>query len=645
MTDIDFSIEYNPEESTVTNTIFNFDIGESTNTFNLEDTNYEINLFDSTTFDVDMVQSFPVDLAWGQIIGDLSNQTDLQTELDLKYDSSDFTTDFNTNFALKDTDDLTEGTNKYDKTVVFTGGSNVTIGGTYPNFTITDNSGTSNLELEEVNTLRQNLSAGLTSTPTYLDNGDGSVTIGDAECRLYSTSDYTGTIDEYSVEGNTFDLKDLDTNYIVIDYNSGNPIMKNILDVSLINESDIIPVYTLVRRGTNICKINWNLMANGLVNKLHFKDVKLNRFEIENGLALGEIGTRNITIGSGIVWNGTKRNNLNIVNTSSGDKINLFYHSSGIWNCSQVSQYNNTQYDDGTNLVNLLPNRYAVNWVFRTVNEDEEDVCVVLGNGNYTLSDAESSTLPTLPQEIIDSCVFVGRIIVQRNSSIAYTIEQVQNISLSYTQISDHNNLMGLQGGTIDEYYHLTSLEYSYLDYLNQDVKTTSNPTFNELSVSSINSTLTDFEHLNVPSEVTEPNQNDLRIANSSIEFYDGSEWQSADCPKIITIKKESQSEGDIHISDETYWNTSKSILNVIKIKTDSTNWNLWLIQNGNGYLTDDARISKFQLMKNGYLDKNICLGNFPYEDEDDGKEVHLYFEDVAGTNTFDITIQGVKAR
>ena len=41
---------------------------------------------------------------------------------------------------LNSTDDLPEGnTNKYDKTVVFTGGTNVTITGTYPNFTINDN--------------------------------------------------------------------------------------------------------------------------------------------------------------------------------------------------------------------------------------------------------------------------------------------------------------------------------------------------------------------------------------------------------------------------------------------------------------------------------------------------------------------------
>ena len=58
--------------------------------------------------------------------------------------SSQFTSDFNTNFGLKDTDDLAEGTtNKYDKTVTFSGGNNVTISGTYPNFTINDDSASS----------------------------------------------------------------------------------------------------------------------------------------------------------------------------------------------------------------------------------------------------------------------------------------------------------------------------------------------------------------------------------------------------------------------------------------------------------------------------------------------------------------------
>lgn len=77
-------------------------------------------------------------VAWGDITGTLSNQTDLQTTLGLKLDSSDF------NLSTFDTDDLGEGSsNKYDQTVAFAGGTNISIGGAYPNFTLTDNSASS----------------------------------------------------------------------------------------------------------------------------------------------------------------------------------------------------------------------------------------------------------------------------------------------------------------------------------------------------------------------------------------------------------------------------------------------------------------------------------------------------------------------
>lgn len=130
-------------------------------------------------------------ISWGGITGILSNQTDLQTELDAKLDIAanlsdvaDQQTALNnvtnvsaatneyvltkdtatgnavfkasagggavdsvngqTGVVVLDTDDISEGTtNLYDQTVSFTGGTNVTVGGTYPSFTLTDNSASS----------------------------------------------------------------------------------------------------------------------------------------------------------------------------------------------------------------------------------------------------------------------------------------------------------------------------------------------------------------------------------------------------------------------------------------------------------------------------------------------------------------------
>jgi len=52
-------------------------------------------------------------IAWGDITGTLSDQTDLQDALALKYDASDYNSDWDSRLATKDTDDLTEGSNLY----------------------------------------------------------------------------------------------------------------------------------------------------------------------------------------------------------------------------------------------------------------------------------------------------------------------------------------------------------------------------------------------------------------------------------------------------------------------------------------------------------------------------------------------------
>lgn len=130
-------------------------------------------------------------------------------------------------------------------------------------------------------------------------------------------------------------------------------------------------------------------------------------------------------------------------------------------------------------------------------------------------------------------------------------------------------------------------------------------------------------------------------IDNKSIMFYDGSAWQSADCPKYIYVKAAGQSAGDIHLSDATNWNASKSIIKHIRVETTSTDWDIWILQNDNGYVANDANIKRRLLASNrsgdAYIDIDIL-----YHDEDNTKEVHLYY---TGSNVATITIQGIMAR
>ena len=112
------------------------------------------------------------------------------------------------------------------------------------------------------------------------------------------------------------------------------------------------------------------------------------------------------------------------------------------------------------------------------------------------------------------------------------------------------------------------------------------------------------------------------------------------DCPEYKYVQAASQAEGDLHLSDAGNWATSLSIIKTVRVETTSSDWDLWLLQNDNGYSTNDANIPRIQLMDAGNGDKDISV-DMPYEDEDASDEVHLYVIDNSGTETFDLTVTG----
>lgn len=113
-------------------------------------------------------------------------------------------------------------------------------------------------------------------------------------------------------------------------------------------------------------------------------------------------------------------------------------------------------------------------------------------------------------------------------------------------------------------------------------------------------------------------------------------------CPVYHYIKATTQSEGDIHLSDGTNWGVSKILIQTVRIITSSTDWDLYILQNDNGYAANDANIPSMQIMGEGSGNADISLIH-PYEDEDDSNEVHLYYLNNSGTNTADIYLMGTE--
>lgn len=305
-------------------------------------------------------------------------------------------------------------------------------------------------------------SAGVVISPSYVDHGDGSVTIGgNGLYNLFREPDGAGIIRTYEIADPTITLVNGSTNYIVANYNSGTPIIQSITDVSLINETTIIPIMTIYRGGNRLHLLPWKELGLSMLNKIHQSIIKTQRYRLQSGLGLGESAGRVVTLTEGIVWVGANSFNLPEFNSTS-NQLFFLYHSGGVWQTPTiVTQYNNTQYDDGTGLQTLNPNKYAVNFIYRGVELDDESY-MVLGQGNYTLLQAQASLPPAnLPALITSHAILVGRIIVEQAATTAYEINSIFSAAFALSNAVDHNDLSGLQGGTAGQYYHMNLAQHT----------------------------------------------------------------------------------------------------------------------------------------------------------------------------------------
>ena len=318
--------------------------------------------------------------------------------------------------------------------------------------------------LDEVNAGHK-VASGTIGLPTFLDNGGGSVTIGEAVVWIYPENEYYGKLQKVTVAGNTFLLTDLVDNFIIINWNAGSPVMEVSLDYEAIDESDYIPLFTIFREGDYLCRLEWSDYAVGQTEKSRWKDLRLSRFQHENGLAISEFGTRNIALTAGHAWITTLRQTL-LAFDSTVDDLCFYYHVGGVWTKDgTVTQYNNDQYDDGTDLQTLAVNDFTVNWLYRGIGS-EKALGIILGTESYnTLAEAlESQPISGLPDVLNLHALLVGRIIVKKDDATASNIGSAFTQTFTAGGVSEHNDLSGLQGGLANEYYHLTQSQLELVD-------------------------------------------------------------------------------------------------------------------------------------------------------------------------------------
>lgn len=314
-------------------------------------------------------------------------------------------------------------------------------------YTYTENEGWQGGHKAELD-LNIGLGTGALAEMEYTNNGDGTITVQENTFMLYDNANGTGYPKPYLISGGTFSFTDNVYNYIVADYNSGTPIMYVITDVTLINETTIVPVFSVLRRGTILCLTNWNTLGNAKIDKLHQSIVKTQRYRRESGLSISipSTGTpRRVSLTSGTVWIGDI--DISMESVISGDVgVTMFeyYKTGGVWGYSSASQLNNTYYQGTTDRVSLTANRYAVAFVYRGV-ESNKHLYFVYGTGDYTLAQAQAALVPSdLPIAIRSHTILVGRVIIQKGSDTITELASAFDTVFTIQPIDNHAGLSNL---------------------------------------------------------------------------------------------------------------------------------------------------------------------------------------------------------
>jgi hypothetical protein len=203
------------------------------------------------------------------------------------------------------------------------------------------------------------------------------------------------------------------------------------------------------------------------------------RFGYESGLALGLSGSTGVvTLTAGVAWNGPNRQSLAAIN--SQDQIFFKnFHSGGTWVYTTTGDtLNNTYYDNGANIVAATAGKYLTNWYFRG-QEINDHIYEVYSTNQYdSVVLAQLSTEPILPELISSHAILVGRIIVLVGANTGLT-ESAFVTTFQPTNVTAHNDLNAIQGGTAGQYYHLTANQYNNIALTNVDNNFSVGQTFN----------------------------------------------------------------------------------------------------------------------------------------------------------------------
>lgn len=271
---------------------------------------------------------------------------------------------------------------------------------------------------------------GLLSDPILTYLGGTQVQVGASTCLTRAATDWSGALLHHVIPPSTLTLVNGAVNHIYAAYSGGAVAWASSTDRTVLNVSTNQPAARILMDtglGGVVYAVTFGAIGVSTPARMMLRTVRLETpvgGKRISGLDVSEVATRKTRIATGKAYCVLRE--ITVPVTIQGDPgvtTYLWHHSAGVWTRTARAQYSNTEYDNGTNLQALGPNRYAVNWVL--VLPSTGEIAIVLGGGNYTLSQAQLSTLPALPSALTEFFIPLGRIIVVTGGATATQIDQI----------------------------------------------------------------------------------------------------------------------------------------------------------------------------------------------------------------------------
>ena len=328
-------------------------------------------------------------------------------------------------------------------------------------------------------------SAGIEADTPLSDAGGATIDISAGEGFIRTSNSNMAPLKSVTWAANSGVAIPTDTiRYAGVEYNGGSP-QTVIRSSDNFNGRDEFRMGSVVNEGGTLHIINNPQVACDPAREVFhrlFETRPIERAERVGGLINSETGTRELLVTAGEFYDGVKEFSIPAFDSSGADTFDMYYRDGvgGFTKVAAQTQWSNSQYDDNSGtLQSISVNDYVTHWVYL---ELDGGVVVLYSQGQYnTEAEAIEATPPaSVPLRVQSHGRLIGKIIQGQGDTNATDVQSVYAVTFGASAATNHNELSGLQGGAVGDYYHLTGTNAGYID---QDVTSGASPTFGLLKI------------------------------------------------------------------------------------------------------------------------------------------------------------------